>query len=77
MGPIHVKSDHREVKLLEEAIDEAGLDEQMRSYLKRRYLEYLRWLEDGSTANRVGYYALRISPSTRVTKSGKAASSVG
>jgi Protein of unknown function (DUF4231) len=57
---IHVKSDHREVELLEEAIDEVSLDEQMRSYFKRRYLEYLRWLEDGSAANLVSYYALRI-----------------
>ncbi|MGZ8782900.1 MAG: DUF4231 domain-containing protein [Gaiellaceae bacterium] len=55
-----MKSDHREVKLLEEAIDEAGLDEQMRSYLKRRFLEYLCWLEDGSASNRVAYYVLRI-----------------
>ncbi len=57
---MHVKSDHRDEKLLEEAIDEIGLDEQMRSYFKRRYLEYLRWLEDGSATNLAGYYALRI-----------------
>lgn len=54
------KSDQREAKLLEEAIDEVNPDEQMRSYFKRRYLEYLRWLEDGSTTNLVLYYALRI-----------------
>jgi hypothetical protein len=57
---MHVKSNHREEKLLEEAIDEVSLDEQMRSYFKRRYLEYLRWLEDGSATNLVLYYALRI-----------------
>jgi hypothetical protein len=57
---MHVKSDHREEKLLEEAIDEVSVDEQMRSYFKRRYLEYLRWLEDGSATNLVLYYALRI-----------------
>jgi hypothetical protein len=32
----------------------------MRSYFKRRYLAYLRWLEDGSATNLVRYYALRI-----------------
>jgi hypothetical protein len=57
---MYVKSDHREEKLLDEAIDEVSLDEQMRSYFKRRYLEYLRWLEDGSATNLVLYYALRI-----------------
>jgi hypothetical protein len=55
-----VKSDHREEKLLDDAIDEVGLDEQMRSYFKRRYLEYLVWLEEGSGKNLVVYYALRI-----------------
>lgn len=57
---MYFKSDHREEKLLEEAIDEVSLDEQKRSYLKRRYLEYLRWLEDGSATNLVSYYTLRI-----------------
>jgi hypothetical protein len=57
---MHFKSDQREEELLEEAVDEVGLDEQMRGYFKRRYLEYLRWLEDGATTNRVRYYALRI-----------------
>jgi hypothetical protein len=57
---MHVKSNHREENLLEEAIDEVSLDEQMRGYFKRRYLEYLRWLEDGSATNLVLYYALRI-----------------
>jgi hypothetical protein len=57
---MHVRSDHREEQLLAEAIDEAGLDEQRRGYLKRRYLEYVRWLEDGSATNLVNYYALRI-----------------
>jgi hypothetical protein len=57
---MHIKSDHREEKLLEEAIDGVSLDEQKRSYFKRRYLEYLRWLEDGSARNLISYYALRI-----------------
>jgi hypothetical protein len=57
---MQVRSDHREEQLLAEAIDEAGLDEHRRGYLKRRYLEYVRWLEDGSATNLVNYYALRI-----------------
>jgi hypothetical protein len=55
-----IKVDHRDENLLEEAIDRVSLDEQMRNYFKGRYLEYLRWLENGSTANLVRYYALRI-----------------
>ena len=55
-----IKVDHRDEKLLEEAIDGVILDEQMRGYLKGRYLEYLRWLEVGSKKNLVSYYALRI-----------------
>jgi Protein of unknown function (DUF4231) len=57
---MHIKSEQREEKLLEEAIDEVSLDEQMRSYFKRRYVEYLRWLEDGSARNLAVYYTLRI-----------------
>jgi hypothetical protein len=57
---VHIKSDHHDEQLLEEAIDEAEVDERIRGYFKRRYLEYLRWLEDGSASNLVLYYALRI-----------------
>jgi len=57
---MHVKSDHREEKLLEEAINDVQLEAHMRSYFTRRYLEYLRWLEDGSASNLVLYYSLRI-----------------
>jgi hypothetical protein len=57
---MRIGSDHREERLLAAAIDEADLDEHMRGYLLRRYLEYVRWLEDGSATNLAGYYALRI-----------------
>lgn len=56
----HVKSSHIDERLLAEAIDAAKLPDDVRSYLTRRYLEYLRWLEDGSASNLILYYALRI-----------------
>jgi Protein of unknown function (DUF4231) len=57
---MHLKAGHQDEKLLEDAIKEAPVDEQIRSYFTRRYLEYLRWLEDGSKTNLVCYYGLRI-----------------
>lgn len=54
------KGDKREEELLEQSIDEVAVDEHMRTYFKRRYLEYLRWLEDGSRSNLTVYYSLRI-----------------
>ena len=57
---MHVKRDHVDELRLEAAIGEADLSDAARSYLNRRYLEYLRWLEDGSASNLVFYYALRI-----------------
>lgn len=57
---MHVTSHHRDEQLLAEAIAQASLDDQARGYLTRRYLEYLRWLEDGSASNLIRYYGLRI-----------------
>lgn len=57
---MHVKSDHRDERLLEEALAASGANAEVASYVRRRYLEYLRWLEDGSASNLVTYYALRI-----------------
>lgn len=57
---MHVKRDHRDERLLEEALAAGGAGAEVASYFRRRYLEYLRWLEDGSASNLVTYYALRI-----------------
>jgi hypothetical protein len=57
---MHVKSNHVDEERLAEAISAASLSEQVDNYLTRRYLEYLRWLEDGSASNLIVYYALRI-----------------
>jgi hypothetical protein len=57
---MHIKSDHRDERLFEQAIDEIRPNKQIQTYLKRRYLEYLRWLEDGSATNLISYYGLRI-----------------
>ena len=55
----HVKR-HDEDRLLEEAITKLELDEPIDRYLRTRYLEYLRWLEDRSARNLILYYSLRI-----------------
>ena len=51
---------HYEERLLDEAITELGVEPEVAHYLRRRYLEYLRWLEDASARNLVLYYGLRI-----------------
>jgi hypothetical protein len=56
---LHVKR-HYEARLLDDAISKSGLDERAQRYLRSRYLEYLRWLEDGSAFNLILYYSLRI-----------------
>lgn len=56
---LHVKR-HYEERLLDDAISKSGLEERAERYLRSRYLEYLRWLEDGAAANLVLYYSLRI-----------------
>lgn len=55
----HVKR-HYDERLLDDAISKSDLGERAQRYLRSRYLEYLRWLEDGSAANLVLYYSLRI-----------------
>ena len=57
---MHVKRSHRDEDMLAEAVDQATSDERIRSYFTKRFLEYLRWLEDGSANNLIVYYALRI-----------------
>jgi hypothetical protein len=57
---MHVKSDYRDEALFERAIDEIRPNKQIQTYLKRRYLEYLKWLERGSATNLIVYYGLRI-----------------
>jgi hypothetical protein len=56
----HVKSTHRDEKMLAEAITKAAPGKQITNYFTLRFLEYLRWLEDGSAKNLILYYALRI-----------------
>ncbi len=51
---------HREEVLLEQAITGLRLEDAIDTYLRSRYLEYMRWLEDGSARNLTLYYALRI-----------------
>lgn len=48
---MHVKRSHRDEDMLAEAVDQATSDERIRSYFTKRFLEYLRWLEDGSANN--------------------------
>jgi hypothetical protein len=55
----HVKR-HYEEQLLDDAISKLELEEPIERYLRSRYLEYLRWLEDGSAVNLILYYCLRI-----------------
>ena len=46
--------------MLAEAFSKATRDERIKSYFTKRFLEYLRWLEDGSANSLIAYYALRI-----------------
>lgn len=55
----HVKR-HFEERLLDDAISKLELEEPIDRYLRSRYLEYLRWLEDGAARNLILYYSLRI-----------------
>lgn len=55
-----LESRHRDERMLEEAVNEIDPGEHVRSYFTRRYLEYVDWLEDGSSTNLRLYYALRI-----------------
>jgi hypothetical protein len=55
-----LESRHRDERMLEEAVNEINPAEPVRSYFTRRYLEYVDWLEDGSSTNLRFYYALRI-----------------
>ena len=46
--------------MLAEAVTQATRDQRIRSYFTKRFLEYLRWLDDGSANNLILYYSLRI-----------------
>jgi len=46
--------------MLAEAVTQATRDQRVASYFTKRFLEYLRWLEDGSATNLIVYYGLRI-----------------
>ena len=56
----HAKSNHKDEERLAQALIERGGDERTQTYFTGRYLEYLRWLEDGSAQNLIIYYSLRI-----------------
>jgi len=57
---VHIKRSHRDEEMLAETIAQATHDERIKSYFTKRFLEYLRWLEDGSASNLIVYYGLRI-----------------
>ena len=52
---------HREEELLQEALTQHAPNQHVDTYFRLRYLEYLRWLEDGAAHNLTLYYALRMS----------------
>jgi hypothetical protein len=57
---VHIKRSHRDEDMLADGIAQATRDKRITSYFTNRFLEYLRWLEDGSGNNLIVYYALRI-----------------
>jgi hypothetical protein len=56
--------------MLAEAVTQATRDQRIRSYFTKRFLEYLRWLDDGSANNLILYYSLRI-PAIVLSASGQ------
>jgi hypothetical protein len=56
----HSTSRYHEEQQLDNAIAALELGEPITGYLRHRYLDYLRWLEDGATAHLRLYYSLRI-----------------
>jgi hypothetical protein len=60
LATVHIKRSHRDEDMLAEAVTQATRDQRIRSYFTKRFLEYLRWLDDGSANNLILYYSLRI-----------------
>ena len=57
---MQTKRSHVDENLLAEAVAKATSDKRIQTYFTRRFLAYLRWLEDGSAINLILYYGLRI-----------------
>ena len=47
LGTVHIKRSHGDEDMLAEGIGQATRDERITSYFTKRFLEYLRWLEEG------------------------------
>lgn len=54
------KRSHQDEEKLKQAVEQATSDKRIRSYFEGRFLEYLRWLENGSANSLILYYSLRI-----------------